>query len=469
MTRSSIFICFRREDTSAHAARLYDKLAARFGADRIFLDVDMQPGFHRAADFLRNIEEAVASSDALLVLIGPDWLTASGPDGRHRLDDPQDLVRLEIAAALEANRPVIPLLVEGARMPRPEELPEPLRPLSRQNALELSAERFSSDVARIMQAVEEALGEQGLGPGAPMQPSRETRVAVVGQDNLENLRLAHILRELIGRENVFRHLETDHLLTFLEEHVETPIVVFVDIFSFELLHATQVVGQIRDRYPRVVFSLYMDPDEWKTRRVELPGDWSDRFDHYYHLYKVPNDEEFEPIVRHAFRDVSWEAQYNFGHNPIRITEPFDSGILPPDPSSGAEPLGEETVFVSYSRRDWDDAVSAITQRLRQAGFQLWVDQGFLVGGEDWMDAIGEALKKCSVCLLAMSPDAMRSRYVKMEYRFFFNNDKPIVPVKVKPVAELPPELSGIQYIDFTIEKASNYDELHRTLARSAGT
>jgi TIR domain len=301
-----------------------------------------------------------------------------------------------------------------------------------------------------------------------MQASPETRVAVVGRDSMENLRLADLLRVMIGPENVFRHLETEHLLTFLEEHAETPIVVFVDIFSFELQNVTDVIGEVRDRHPRVVFSVYMDPGEWRTRRTELPGEWSDRLDHYYRLYKVPNDEEFDPIVRQAFRQASREAQHNFGHEPIRITRQFDAGVLPPDPSPEARPLGEETVFVSYSRSDWDRVVSALTQRMQKAGFQLWVDQGFLVGGEDWMDAIGEALKKCSICLLVMSPDAMRSRYVKMEYRFFFNNDKPIVPVMVKPIPEFPPELSGIQHIDLTVESSSKYDELHRVLARYAG-
>jgi hypothetical protein len=300
-----------------------------------------------------------------------------------------------------------------------------------------------------------------------MEPSDQTCVAVVGGDSLENLRLADLLRKMIGRERVFRHLETEHLLTFLDKHAEIPVVVFIDIFSFELPHVTEVIDEVRLRHPRVVFSLYMDPDEWRNRRVELPGDWSTRLGHYYHLYKVPDDEEFDPIVREAFREASSEAQYNFGHEPIRITRNFDAGVLAPDSSSEARPIGDETVFVSYSRSDWERVVLALTRRLRQDGFQLWVDHGFLVGGDDWMDAIGEALKTCGVCLLAISPEAMRSRYVKMEYRFFFNNDKPIVPVLVRPISELPPELSGIQYIDLTIESTSQYDELHHVLVRSA--
>jgi TIR domain len=298
-----------------------------------------------------------------------------------------------------------------------------------------------------------------------MQTSHQTQVTLVGPESMENLRLADVLRRLVGRANFFRHLETEHLLTFLREHAETPLVVFVDLFSFNLERVTEVIGEVRHRNPRVVFSLYMDPDSWRTRRAELPGEWSARLGHYYHLFKVPNDEDFEPIVRQALKEASREAEYNFGHEPIRMTNHFDAGVVAPDPSPEVRPLSEETVFVSYSRSDWDHAVSDLVVRLRRGGFQLWVDQGFLIGGEDWMDAIGEALKKCNVCLLVISPDAMQSRYVKMEYRFFFNNEKPIAPVMVKPVAELPPELTGIHYLDFTVEAASNYDELNRVLAR----
>ena len=76
-----------------------------------------------------------------------------------------------------------------------------------------------------------------------------------------------------------------------------------------------------------MFSLYTDRDEWNTRRVELPGPWRDRLGHFYHLHKVPVDQEFEPIVRHAFRIASSEAQYNFGHEPGRITERFNAASL----------------------------------------------------------------------------------------------------------------------------------------------
>src|SRR5207247_2365741 len=105
---------YRREDASGHAGRLYDVLAAAFGADQVFIDVDtIEPG----VDFVERIETSVASVDALVAVIGRDWLTAADAEGRRRLDNPEDFVRLEIASALSRNIRVIPVLVEGARMP----------------------------------------------------------------------------------------------------------------------------------------------------------------------------------------------------------------------------------------------------------------------------------------------------------------------------------------------------------------
>lgn len=76
----------------------------------------------------------------LLAVIGPRWLTATDEDGRRRLDDPDDIVRLEIAAALEREIRVIPILVEGAVMLRCQELPDSLAGLARRNALSLRHE-----------------------------------------------------------------------------------------------------------------------------------------------------------------------------------------------------------------------------------------------------------------------------------------------------------------------------------------
>ncbi|MGH8934120.1 MAG: FHA domain-containing protein [Egibacteraceae bacterium] len=143
---TGIFISYRRDDTSGYAGRLYDRLSAHFLEERLFWDIDtVEPG----TDFVQRIERAVDSCKVLIVIIGKEWLDAKDSDGRRRLDNPGDFVRLEIAAALP--RPhvrVIPVLVEGAVMPQAESLPVPIRELAHRNALAMTDTHWDYDLSR---------------------------------------------------------------------------------------------------------------------------------------------------------------------------------------------------------------------------------------------------------------------------------------------------------------------------------
>ncbi len=105
-------------------------------------------------DFVEAINRKVGACEIAIVLLGPDWLRMTDASGRRRLDDPEDFVRMEIVSALQRKIRVIPVLAGGARMPRKEDLPEPLAPLSRRNAIELSEARFHADVDRLIEAME---------------------------------------------------------------------------------------------------------------------------------------------------------------------------------------------------------------------------------------------------------------------------------------------------------------------------
>ncbi|MEJ7718575.1 MAG: toll/interleukin-1 receptor domain-containing protein [Thermoleophilaceae bacterium] len=160
MTGSRIFISYRRGDSSAHAGRLSDRLVAEFGADGVFMDVDtIEPG----ADFVDYIDDAVGSCDVLIALIGDEWLECRDDIGNRRLEDPDDFVRLEVAAGLERDIRVVPVLVEGATMPRAHELPEPLRRLARRNALEITDTRWRHDVGRLVETIKKVLEGKGTG------------------------------------------------------------------------------------------------------------------------------------------------------------------------------------------------------------------------------------------------------------------------------------------------------------------
>ena len=149
---SKIFISYRREDTMAHAGRLGDALKRRFGRDRVFMDMEaIEPG----ADFVDAIDAAIGDCEALIVLIGDDWLTVTGDDGRPRLEDEEDFVRIEVAAALERKARVFPVLVEGAAMPSADQLPATLAKLARRQAHELAeGKRWHTDVAELVSVLE---------------------------------------------------------------------------------------------------------------------------------------------------------------------------------------------------------------------------------------------------------------------------------------------------------------------------
>lgn len=156
-----IFISYRRQDSSGHAGRLNDRLTAEFGRDRIFMDID---AIDVGVDFVARINEAVGECDALIAVIGDEWLAAD-QTGRRRLDDPADFVRLEIAAALERDVRVIPALVAGALPMTADQLPEPLKRLANRHAIELSDSRWDYDVGRLIERLRELDGGDG-GPSS---------------------------------------------------------------------------------------------------------------------------------------------------------------------------------------------------------------------------------------------------------------------------------------------------------------
>jgi hypothetical protein len=147
---------YRREEAAYPAGWLYDRLADHFGSDQVFKDVD---SIELGDDFVEVITRAVGACAVLLAVIGREWLTITDAHGQRRLDNPNDFVRLEIEAALTRNVRVIPILVDGASMPRADELPDSLARLERRQALELSPARFAFDTGRLLKVLDRTLAE----------------------------------------------------------------------------------------------------------------------------------------------------------------------------------------------------------------------------------------------------------------------------------------------------------------------
>jgi TIR domain len=118
-----IFISYRRGDSRHLAGRLRDHISWERGVADVFLDTQsIRPG----EAFPARITKAVDRATHVLVFIGPGWDVA-------RLFEPRDFVRQEIALALSSASEVIPILIDGASMPQPDQIPSELRSLVDRN------------------------------------------------------------------------------------------------------------------------------------------------------------------------------------------------------------------------------------------------------------------------------------------------------------------------------------------------
>jgi formylglycine-generating enzyme required for sulfatase activity len=146
-----IFINYRRGDDPGFTQALYQRLEDEFTADDLFMDVEghIKPG----DDFVKVLNSQVTGADVLLAVIGPRWSELLA----GRANDPDDFVAIEIKAALENDKRVIPVLVGGAGMPRADALPEAIRSLARRNAVGLRPDRFKADCQGLITALKEQL------------------------------------------------------------------------------------------------------------------------------------------------------------------------------------------------------------------------------------------------------------------------------------------------------------------------
>jgi uncharacterized membrane protein YeaQ/YmgE (transglycosylase-associated protein family) len=156
--RWSLFLCYRRSDSRDAVDRIYERLCRDLGKSKLFRDIDSIP---LGVNFPNHIATVLQKCCAVLVVIGPKWLEARSPDGRRRLDDPQDHVRVEIECALRAgNVHVIPIRVGEASMPKPEEVPESIRTLVEQNGVEVRPDPdFQGDASRLARRLRELIAE----------------------------------------------------------------------------------------------------------------------------------------------------------------------------------------------------------------------------------------------------------------------------------------------------------------------
>jgi TIR domain len=151
MRENRIFISYRRSQ-EANAIRLHAHLSKRFGEHRVFRDdATIRPG----EDYAERIMSEVSKCSIMLALIGPDWLGTAAIVGRKSINNAEDWIRREIEQALQQNTWIVPVLVDGAKMPRHRDLPQSLRPFAWRHAYTLSSAGFDHDVERLIQELEQ--------------------------------------------------------------------------------------------------------------------------------------------------------------------------------------------------------------------------------------------------------------------------------------------------------------------------
>lgn len=175
---SLMFMSYRRKDTAEIARRVYDVLEKEFGDRSVFIDIDTIAG---GEDFLVRLEGALKQCHVLLALIGPRWMADK------RLHSPDDFVRLELERAIARGLPVVPLLIDGAKMPGVDELPTSIAPLTQQQALPINSEQdFSGQMDRLVRDLKRLLGTR-VSSGEPLLHDEMVKLQSIINDDIADL------------------------------------------------------------------------------------------------------------------------------------------------------------------------------------------------------------------------------------------------------------------------------------------
>ena len=150
-----IFVCYRRDDSSAAAGRLRDAIAHMFSQRAVFLD---HSSIHPGEKWRREIQKQLAQAKIVIAIIGPEWLRVSDEWGVRRIDSPDDWVRRELETALsKKNLLLLPVLVSGAKLPPRNKMPKSLGPLLDRQALELRDSFWGHDVKLVLERIKSIL------------------------------------------------------------------------------------------------------------------------------------------------------------------------------------------------------------------------------------------------------------------------------------------------------------------------
>ena len=435
--RSAIFINYRPQASPGYAGRLFDHLSTHFPG-RVFMDVDtIEPG----TDSVEVIEQELGSCEVLIVVISDQWLSLSDASGNRRLDDPGDAVRLEIAEALKRNIRVIPVLVEGAAMPRPEDLPPELARLTRRNPIELSDARWALDLQRLIRVIEGVLVEKA--PSAILAPAPAPGAA----PDVDEVHISawHPRALPVG--------ETAKLLVYA--HLLSARTAVAD-------DAGQVLGKAAAGYRAAKAS---------AAAAIAPGT---------EILVVPQGEglRFDPSQGRLLWSGAWQrADFTVVATGDRVGHVIEGSIacyvgpllvadvrlqvVVPGPGAPAESPREtgpvlqsarlyQSIFASYSHAD-TPVVEVMERACKALGMDYLRDVMCLKSGQSWSDQLLRMIEQADIFQLFWSTPASQSAYVEQEWRHALGLMGSKGPAFIRPIyweRPLPPVPKPLGHLHF---------------------
>jgi formylglycine-generating enzyme required for sulfatase activity len=332
-----IAISYRRTDTEVMTGRIRDRLAARYGEDAVFMDIDNIPF---GKDFRVHIAEAIVQSDILLVIVGPRWLGA-GRGGARRIDSETDFVRLEVETAINNALPVIPVLVGAAKMPQPAQLPESLKGFGFLNAAPVDTGRdFHQHMERLIRGIDQIPDRHATIPAgtgsrdevaSAIVPASASRDADGDRADLEVFRDASFAPDLVvipagqfimgspgGEEGRFDNEEPQHRVTIDRRFAIGRYPVTFDEY---------------DRFCEAQRRENPNDQGWgRGRRPVIKVSWDDALAYIAWLwqeigrdYRLPSEAEWEyacragTTSRYSFGDAITPDNANYSDSGLRRT------------------------------------------------------------------------------------------------------------------------------------------------------
>ncbi len=110
------------------------------------------------------------------------------------------------------------------------------------------------------------------------------------------------------------------------------------------------------------------------------------------------------------------------------------------------------VYISYDPADENFALQ-LAEDLSAYGARTWIDVRDARPGRHWERSIEQALNESGMMVVVLSPEALVSKQVAMEWQAFLEAYRPVMPVVVVP-CDLPAPLRARRPIAFT--RASRY-------------